>query len=198
MRCQTAGGGTRLRSLLLSLALFPALAIDCGERPERKVRVVVNGERPRPLATMPPTRQTFQLRNSDMEDLAARFSEEVADLHRFFEDWFHGRSDRHIEEFADRLDDRFTIVAPNGHVLGKDDIVHLVEGRFEGDDVAITTSHSSVTLTEPVIVGAYQEHHSFRGETTSRIATAVMARDASVQTGFRWLSVHETWITEEV
>ena len=53
-------------------------------------------------------------------------------------------------------------------------------------------------MTEPVIVGTYKEHHTFRGDTTHRIATVIMAYDTSIKTGFRWLSVHETWITDQI
>lgn len=132
-----------------------------------------------------------------MGDVDGRFATEVADLHRFFEDWFRGSTERRIEEFADRLDEQFFIVGPNGQTHGRDDIVRLVEERFGSYDVAISTSDPSVATSVPVIVGSYREHHEFQGDTTHRVATAVMVQDDSIGTGMRWLSVHETWITDQ-
>ena len=148
-------------------------------------------------ATTRQARRTFRPKVSELGDPDARFAEEVADLHRFFEDWFHGSTDRRIEEFADRLDAQFIIVGPNGQAHGREDIVRLVEERFGSYNVAISTSDASVAAAEPVIVGSYREHQEFQGDTTHRVATVVMVQDDSIGTGMRWLSVHETWITDQ-
>ncbi len=129
-----------------------------------------------------------------MTDAQSAFAQEIADLHDFFEDWFHGRGVRRIEEFSDRLDDGFMIVSPHGHELGKEHIVGVVEDRAGSYEVRITTTDAILHISDPVLVGTYREHHTFRGETTQRIATVAMAVDVSAPTGYRWLSVHETWI----
>jgi len=124
------------------------------------------------------------------------FAVEITDLHRFFEQWFRGEGERTIEEFTDRLDDAFTIVDPTGHSHTKQQIAHLVESRRGGYDVTITTSDAHLNIDTAVMVGTYREHHRFKNESTSRLATVVMAADSDTPTGFRWLSVHETWIDE--
>jgi hypothetical protein len=131
-----------------------------------------------------------------MTETDRRFAEEIADLHSFFGDWFAGKSDRTIGEFADRLDAGFTIVGPHGEAHGKAHIVALVEGRFGAYDVEITTSEAHVTIMDPVMVGTYEEHHRSGDATTRRIATVAMVEDHRTPTGYRWLSVHETWVEE--
>ncbi len=133
----------------------------------------------------------------DVSDLEHAFAREVADLHEFFEDWFHGRDGRKIEEFSDRLDTGFVIVSPHGHELGKEQIVAVVEARTGSYEAQITTTDAVLHISDPVLVGTYREDHTFRGETTRRIATVAMAVDISAPTGYRWLSVHETWTEEQ-
>jgi hypothetical protein len=131
-----------------------------------------------------------------MTEADRHFAEEVADIHRFFGEWFTGNRDRTIGEFADRLDPGFTIVGPNGKAHGKAHIVAIVEGRFGAYDVEITTSHAHLTIMDPVLVGTYEERHRAGDASTRRIATVAMVEDDDTPTGYRWLSVHETWIEE--
>jgi hypothetical protein len=125
------------------------------------------------------------------------FADEIADLHRFFDDWFAGRAGRSISEFADRLDPDFTIVTPQGEVVGKEALVGVFEERFGAYSVAITTSGASLAMTEPVLLGTYEEHRRSGEEMTRLIATVAMVVDEQTPTGYRWLSVHETWIEDE-
>lgn len=133
----------------------------------------------------------------DVRDLEHCFAREVADLHEFFEDWFHGRGGRRIEEFSDRLDTGFVIVSPHGDELSKEQIVAVVMARSGSYEAEITTTDAVLHISDPVLVGTYLEHHRFRGETTHRVATVAMAVDMSVPTGYRWLSVHETWTEDQ-
>jgi hypothetical protein len=126
------------------------------------------------------------------------FAAEVAELHRFFEDWFSGSGERRIQEFSDRLDPNFAIVGPNGIKNDKDEIVRAVEARAGGYDVSITTTDAALDQAEPLMIGTYREQHVFNGDTTHRVATAVMIADESAPTGYRWMSVHETWIEGDV
>jgi CDGSH-type Zn-finger protein len=134
---------------------------------------------------------------SDVSEIEQAFVDEIADLHRFFQDWFTGRRDRAVGEFSDRLDPGFTIVDPGGTKHGKDQIVDAVEARAGGYEVAITTDQARLEQTETVLIGTYRERHDFKGNTTLRVATVEMVADESVPTGFRWLSVHETWVEDE-
>ena len=129
-----------------------------------------------------------------MTDAGRGFADEVADLHRFFEDWFRGGGQRTIDEFSNRLDAKFTIVGPTGNKHDKAEIVRAVEESAGSHDVAITTTDATLDHFMPVLIGTYHEHQEFRGEETHRIATVTMVTDVSTPTGYRWLSVHETWI----
>jgi hypothetical protein len=126
-----------------------------------------------------------------------QFAEEIADLHGFFDDWFAGRAGRNISEFADRLDPGFTIVNPHGEVVGKEALVGVFQQRFGAYAVAITTSGATLAMTEPVLLGTYEEHRRTGDEMTRLIATVAMVVDEQTPTGYRWLSVHETWIEDE-
>ena len=129
-----------------------------------------------------------------MTDVGRGFADEIADLHRFFEDWFRGVGERSIDEFSDRLDAGFTIVGPTGLKHDKAQIVRTVAERAGSYDVAITTADATLEHATPVLIGTYEERQEFRGEKTRRIATVTMVADGSTPTGYRWLSVHETWI----
>jgi hypothetical protein len=131
-----------------------------------------------------------------VSEIEQAFEDEIADFHRFFQDWFTGRGDRTINEFSSRLDAGFTIVDPGGNKHGKDQIVRAVEARAASYDVTITTDQESLDQAEPVLIGTYRERHDFKGNTTLRVATVAMAADESVPTGYRWLSVHETWVED--
>ena len=132
-----------------------------------------------------------------MSDVEQDFADEVADLHQFFEDWFRGTGGRSINDFADRLDAGFVIVNPGGHRLSREQIISVVEARAGGYDTAITTTHATLAMSEPVLIGTYREHQEFKGETTHLVATVAMVADTSTPTGYRWLSVHETWFEDQ-
>ncbi|MDA2979667.1 MAG: hypothetical protein O3B42_07915 [Actinomycetota bacterium] len=128
------------------------------------------------------------------DDESKEFAAEVASLHRFFEEWFNGSNRRAIEEFSDRLDQRFTIVAPTGEVSDCDTIVERVRRAAGTNTTRISTRDATLSYAGPVMLGSYIERHESGDTVTERLATVAIVRDNSIPTGFRWLLVHETWI----
>lgn len=132
-----------------------------------------------------------------LADLSSEFAAEVADLHEFSQDWFTGSNGRSIEEFPDRLDLSFAIVAPTGDVSDRDTIVDLVRSAARSSQMRISTRDARLSYADPVMLGTYTERHESPDSVSERLATAAMVRDDSAPTGFRWLLVHETWLSIE-
>ncbi len=127
-------------------------------------------------------------------DDAQRVGNEVRRLHRFFAGWFAGGGGLAIEAFSDSLDEQFSIVGPNGSVLGKAEIVHVVEERFGVDEMYIGIENVDVLSSGGVAVCRYEEVQRTDDSETRRLSTAVMVDAQDAPGGFRWLAVHETWI----
>jgi hypothetical protein len=118
---------------------------------------------------------------------------EVVRLHRFFDDWYSGLPGLSIAQFADAMDPRFTIVTPEGNVLGHSSIVAAVEHGFGKGGISIAVENFHVEDLGTVVVCRYDEIHETPQEVTRRISTAVMIIDRDTPGGYRWVTVHETW-----
>lgn len=118
---------------------------------------------------------------------------EVIRLHQFFDDWYNGLPGLSIAPFADAMDPRFTIVTPEGNVLGHSSIVAAVENGFGKGGISITVENFHVEDLGTVVVCRYDEIHETPQEVTRRISTAVMVIDQDTPGGYRWVTVHETW-----
>jgi hypothetical protein len=118
---------------------------------------------------------------------------EVVRLHRFFEAWYDGEVGLTIEEFAGAMDPLFTIVDPDGRILGRDAIVATVRDGFGKGGAGITVEKFDVRIRDGYAVCRYSEVHASGSESTTRVSTAVMEPEDGSPGGFRWISVHETW-----
>jgi hypothetical protein len=94
-----------------------------------------------------------------IDDDSTDFAAEVADLHRFFEEWFSDSNTRTLEEFSDRLDQGLTIVAPTGQVSGRNAIVELVRRAAGTSTTRISTRDAGLSHAEPLMLGSYIERH---------------------------------------
>ena len=122
---------------------------------------------------------------------------EIADLHRFFEQWFKGEVDS-LDRVEAALDPGFTIVGPGGGVLERSEIIEIIaRDRGQRPDLRIsTTEHRLLDATDDRLVTAYvEEHHGPDGE-TRRHSTAIFAIDEDAPNGVRWIRVHETWTSD--
>jgi len=121
--------------------------------------------------------------------------DEVARLHRFFQDWFQGVIAE--DEFAlcdEALAPGFTIVPPSGDLIPRADILEGVRhhrGR-EPDDFHIETAVRNCQQIGEVHIVTYEEHQ-VGTRPTIRLSTAVLTEHEG---GFRWHAVHETWVPE--
>ena len=114
-------------------------------------------------------------------------------MHRFFDAWYNGTEGLSIGEFADAMDRAFTIVGPDGHVVGREVIVASVRDAFGKGGIAVTVGRFEVIERSCYVVVRYDEVHTSNDDTTTRISTAVMEPDDQTPGGYRWISVHETW-----
>jgi hypothetical protein len=119
---------------------------------------------------------------------------EVARLHQFFEDWFHGKlpeSDFAVCEAS--LGSGFTIVTPGGELSSRKDILEAIRRHRGGEpaDFTIETVGRHCQRIGELHLTSYEERQTGT-RATSRLSSAVLSE--TVQ-GFVWHSVHETWIT---
>lgn len=120
--------------------------------------------------------------------------DEVARLHRFFEDWFHGALGG--DEFAlceAALAPGFTIVTPGGDLATRDEIIEAIRLHRDGEptEFAIETVGRHCQRVGDLHLTTYEERQ--RGpRPTVRLSTAVLSGAGN---DFRWHAVHETWIT---
>ena len=131
--------------------------------------------------------------------MTARYEDEVAELHGFFQDWFNGdveKTDEVFARFADVMAPGFTLRSPDGTTREREP---LLEGLFttHGTRSGMRIWVDQVKLveeTDGVLVVTYEEWHERDGESRGRNSRARMRRAADRPNGLEWLDVHEEWI----
>ncbi|MEN8239290.1 MAG: DUF4440 domain-containing protein, partial [Actinomycetota bacterium] len=123
-----------------------------------------------------------------------RVSDEVTRLHDFFTAWYAGEPGRMIDEFSRSLDKGFWIVGPGGDVTGYDEIVAAVAAGHGESGMRIAVENFQVVQLGSAVVCRYDEVQTTAQERRRRISTAVMVTDTDTPGGYRWISVHETWV----
>lgn len=127
---------------------------------------------------------------------------EIADLHRFFQDWFRGEIPETDEAFArfDRaLAPGFVIVSPDGAALDRATIIEAVRRGYGRDKSARVWVEGArvVHNVGDAVVATYVEWQSLAGaDPRARISTAVFEPDRDAPGGLRWIHVHETWLPQ--
>jgi hypothetical protein len=124
-------------------------------------------------------------------------TDEIVRLHDFFQDWFNGVEGRSLDECAHALDDAFYIVGPRGTTADKDQVLAMIAGGGIRGPVEIRIE--SVELRRSDSIGVhivtYVEHQKRPDESAVIISSAGLATDAACPGGYRWLFVHETWLS---
>jgi hypothetical protein len=120
--------------------------------------------------------------------------DEVARLHRFFQDWFRG--DLTTADFAiceDALAPGFEMVSPGGDLIERDEIVAAIRRHRarEPEHFSIETVGRSCQRLNGAHLVTYEERQT-GARPTIRLSSAVLTQ---VGAGFVWHRVHETWIT---
>jgi hypothetical protein len=120
--------------------------------------------------------------------------EEVARLHRFFQDWFRGDLDP--AEFGickDSLAPGFTMVTPSGDLIDRAQILEAIRRHRarESQSFAIEIVGRNCERLNGVHLVTYEERQT-GVRSTIRLSTAGLTNSAG---RFLWHLVHETWVT---
>lgn len=129
--------------------------------------------------------------------LAERCEAEVVDFHRFFEEWFAGRTDD-PGRLAAVLADGFHIVTPGGEVRSRIELVGEIEdahGIYEDVDFSIRIgAFEPRHVTEGACLATYEEWRTIDDRDEGRVSTALLRRGEAPH-GVEWVHVHETGMT---
>lgn len=128
---------------------------------------------------------------------------EVAELHRFFQDWMSGDvpSEASVfERFSIVLAPEFQIISPEGKTSTRDEILDSVKGAYgsesgRGFRVWIE-NYQGRPLREDIQFVNYQEWQESEGKRRGRSSTALFQRFPEAPNGVRWLRVSESWLGE--
>lgn len=117
--------------------------------------------------------------------------DEVARLHRFFQDWFAGRLDE--GEFGtceQALAPHFVIITPAGELIERAQILTALRNHRGGEPSGfeIHTVPRSCRRVGGLHLSTYEEHQN-GARSTVRVSTAVIDGE------MLWHNVHETWLT---
>ncbi len=123
----------------------------------------------------------------------------IVELHRVIEAWFTGalpRTPQAFAAFAEALEPDFTIVSPTGVQRDRATIVSGFEAAHGTDPglVIEIRGYAFVAADGELGVARYEEWKRSPARSDSRRSMAVLRRRGS---RWRWLSLHETWLSGE-
>ena len=135
----------------------------------------------------------------DIEPLARR---EIEELHKFFVDWFTGKSVQHMEfatcERAFAPD--FAMITPSGDRHDRKTIVDRLRqarGSARGAFAIAIREPRTVWLRDDAILVEYIEQQSRDGRTTRRRSTALLTPDQTAPRQMLWRFLQETWMNPD-
>jgi hypothetical protein len=134
-----------------------------------------------------------------MDELRDRCAAQIRDLHRVIEDWLGGRVPRThsaFAAFADAHAPGFTMVTPDGALLGRDQLLPGFEGAY-ATAPGLRISISGVALVHAAggaAVVTYEEWQDGPAGRTGRRSTVLLEGHAGAPHGLRSRHLHETWI----
>lgn len=119
---------------------------------------------------------------------------EIEELHECFEGWFNGTLES-LDRVERTLDEDFLFVSPGAAIVPRAQLMSGLAAGRAGQSMRIRVEQVQVRWTRGDLVAAtYEEWHVHDSYTTKRQSSIVMQVDASAPGGYRWLSVHETWL----
>jgi hypothetical protein len=134
-----------------------------------------------------------------MDELRDRCAAQIEGLHRVIEDWLTGRSPRTAEAFAAFADAHppdFTMIPPDGALLGRDELLPGFEGAH-GSAPGLRIRIADVALVHADagwVVATYEEWQDGPAGRTGRRSTVLLERHAAAPHGLRSRHLHETWV----
>jgi len=133
------------------------------------------------------------------DSLRDRCAAQIGDLHRMIEDWLSGRAPRTAAGFAAFADAHvpgFTMITPDGAMLGRDDLLPGFEGAH-GSAPGLSIVIGEVTVVHADVgcaVATYEEWQDGPAGRSGRRSTVLLDRDDAAPHGLRSRHLHETWI----
>jgi hypothetical protein len=134
-----------------------------------------------------------------MDELRDRCAAQIRDLHRVIEDWLTGRAPRTAEAFAvfaDAHSPEFTMVPPDGALLGRDELLPGFEGAH-GTAPGLRIRISDVALVHADTAGilvTYEEWQDGPAGQSARRSTVLLEPHTAAPHGLRSRHLHETWM----
>ncbi|GAA3710445.1 hypothetical protein GCM10022224_089980 [Nonomuraea antimicrobica] len=126
-------------------------------------------------------------------EAAREAAREVARHHRVIERWLTGAATRsEFAAFADAHAPGFTLIGPDGTVLGRQEVLALVEAAHGGAPGLTITIENARVVAESgdLLIVTYEERHHTGDGTKARRATATLGNAPA----WRWWHLHETWL----
>jgi hypothetical protein len=134
--------------------------------------------------------------------LRDRCAAQIRDLHQVIEDWLGGVGPRAPDAFAAFVDAHslgFTMITPDGTLLGRDELLPGFEeahGTVPGLRIRISDIAVVHADTSGVVV-TYEEWQEGSTGRPGRRSTVLLERDDAAPHGLRSRHLHETWINSD-
>ena len=143
------------------------------------------------------------------KEYSDRFSLEVIELHRFFEDWFGGYCENSEEIFAERLlcrmHEDFNIVLPGGIMIYGAHFwpeFRKLYGSNPDFHISIRAVQQHPLAGGSVYLVTYEEWQrnalQSQPQDNGRLSSAVFVDAEDAPNGVKWFHVHETWLPDAV
>lgn len=130
----------------------------------------------------------------------------VRELHALFQSWFRGEGPADaMDRFERSLDPELRMVVPAGTILERGPLLELLrsnEGQRASDHVVRTQAENTVRRgtfgdgSEWALV-LYEEWAGPADAVRGRQSSVLMVADDLAVSGWRWLHVHETWLSSD-
>ena len=133
-------------------------------------------------------------------------SNEVIDLHRFFEQWFKAEIENSDEAFSRLekvLNEKFMLIMPTGEYIFREKLLKQLRvgygsRRENRDNYNLWVQNINCRLIEnDICLITYEEWAKIDNKTNARLSSALFRKKVGTKFGIEWLHVHETFIPIE-
>jgi len=146
-------------------------------------------------------RFTFNFKNqnlvvSNIENWEQDVTNEITELHDFFQNWFNGTIPQsEFSKFSDVLDPEFKIISPWGELTEKTELERTLKNSYKKNSkIKITVRNISVhKVSMDIYLAIYEEIQTQDLKLTIRLSSALFCRNGESSNNYNWLHVHETW-----
>jgi hypothetical protein len=126
-------------------------------------------------------------------------TDEVIQLHHFFEEWLDGtlaKTRANYERLTAVMNPQFQIISPDGKTTAYEGLLaELWQAQHSRPGFRLWVKEVAVRPLSPQLaLATYEEWQEIEGKVTARVSTAVFRQQANTPNGVEWLHVHETWL----